>query len=122
MFLNNEFVNKKISLLDFKGFLYSKELVLVLLIKKEGEEYSVFISIDCKADASSKKIREKLTVMLNALTLFSSHLVSDELEFGDFWNQVNIKKETCFIKVSRENFILTLQAEELLKEHPHRHN
>lgn len=112
--------NKDNCFFDVHGLLFDEEVVVIISYIHHNDHarapISLFISHDIEGDI------KKMTKTLDTLVDFSG-LVFDDIfstkdwnEFVPNWTENKYKNSNYHYKITRENFSLTLQAEEILKD------
>lgn len=104
---------------DVIGKVFEKETIVIVSYLDKGD-YSVapitlFIAFDNEND--SKKLKKTLdsTVALTSLIFDDIFSKEDWNEYVHNWTENDVDNQKLFYKITRENFSLTLQAEEILK-------
>lgn len=102
---------------DVYGYVYKNELLLIVSLLDEKTISKIPISIFLSSDISEKSDNKKiLNIMVDlAGTFFDSYFnLKDENLYNTIWQEKTIKNEIIFIKVTRENVALTIEANKIL--------
>jgi len=108
------------SFFDVHGLLFDEEVVVIISYVHHNDHLkapiSIFISHDITGDikAMSKTLDD--LVDLSGLMFDDIFSKDDWNEFVPNWTENKFKTSNYHYKITRENFSLTLQAEEILKD------
>jgi hypothetical protein len=79
---------------------------------------SIFLSCDLEPSLETKKLKEIQATFVDLFGLFFDEIFSqpDWSEWEPMWQEVHYEGATFFHKITRENILLTLEADRLLRE------
>lgn len=79
---------------------------------------SIFLSCDLEPGLETKKLKEIQATFVDLFGLFFDEIFSqpDWSEWEPMWQEVQYEGATFFHKITRENILLTLEADRLLRE------
>lgn len=105
------------------GKIFSDEILLIVTLTHDSEQLSpvsLFLSKELKSDwtNSPQKIKKIIDMMAEMAGIFFEEMLSTK-NWNDYnlqWYEEKYKNETYFVKTTRENIELTLNANDLLGE------
>ena len=107
--------------LDFKifGRLYKSELLVIASLVDPNNETSLptsyFVSMDLDEGQDHTKLLNTLVDSIGAF--YDQYFAYDEwMDYQDMWKDEKFKDLDIFVKVTRENVELTIQADQLLNQ------
>ncbi len=107
---------------DVYGQIFPEELLLVVSYVSETDPnlapITLFLSCEPEHLATKEKVKETQNSFIELAGLFFDEIFADA-DWDNFepnWQEVTHKHQNYFYKLSRENIILTLKANELLGE------
>jgi len=110
---------QKNSKIEVFGRLYKEELLIGFTLKNQEESaqipYGLLLSFDLDDPKQVTQIR-KDSLDIGAQFIDQSFM-SEEKEYFPIWQQEIYKKRTFHYRITREDFSLTIQADELLAKH-----
>lgn len=101
------------------GHTFPDEVVLIISFLDEKSLGSIPITLILSADLDKEnKSEELLEVLVEFIGIFFDQIFSQDEwdEYSSIWEMEEIKEFKIHYIISRENILLTLKAEELLKE------
>lgn len=107
---------------DVFGQVFKEELVVAACLSNlenpTESAISVFLSCDQEDMSDPKKLKETQAAFVDLFGLFFDEIFSqsDWSEWEPMWQEVKFKEHSFFHKITRENVLLTLEADRLLKE------
>ena len=106
------------------GEIYTDELAvafsLVYKHNKLGKAITLFTSTDINSESNPKEILDHI---LDSSSEFFDLILNDDLNnnneeiYQSLWSQTKFEKDNFFYKISRENLITTMKANEFLKKY-----
>lgn len=106
---------------DVFGQIYPEELLVVISYLSDTDPsitpITLFLSCETAQMDTEEKVKATQQNFIDLSGLFFDEILKkdeDVVEFEPNWQEVTHNKETYFYKITRENIILTLKANELL--------
>ncbi|HXH32379.1 MAG TPA: hypothetical protein VNJ01_16380 [Bacteriovoracaceae bacterium] len=107
---------------DVYGRVYPQEFLVVVSFLSETDPnllpVTLFLSCDEDQLKTKDKVKETQNNYIELIGLFFDEIFADPEwdQFEPNWQEVSHKHQNYFFKISRENIILTIKADELLGE------
>jgi len=101
------------------GHTFPNEVVLIVSFLDEGSLSSIPITLVLSADVDEKTKSDKLLeVLVEFVGIFFDQVFSieDWDDYNSNWEMEIVKKYEIHYLISRENILLTMKADEILKE------
>lgn len=111
--------NKDNAFFDVLGKVFKEETIIIVsyLDKEDYSKSPICVAISLDNIQDTKKFKNTLdsTVKLSSLIYDDIFATEDWSEYVHNWTENEIDQNALYYKITRENFSLTLQAEEILK-------
>ncbi len=105
---------------DIYGQLFSDEMLVIasFLHEKDQEKLPITCFLSCDKDqiGTPKMVRDTQGDFLDLFGLFFDEIFAEDdwNQYEPLWQEVQYKTTTYFYKITRENIVLTLEANQLL--------
>lgn len=99
------------------GFTYPDEVVMAISFMDERDMNALPVTLVVSADLKEgQKAKELLNTLIDSVgVFFDSHFSGEGSDYNTNWSNETFKNIEIFYQVSRENILLTLKANQLLK-------
>jgi hypothetical protein len=119
--LSNVYLQKKeLSSKDFKvlGLIYPDELTLVVSLYNKDILHETPTTFIASSDLNDRDPKKLMSSLVNSIGIFFDNVFSktDWSDYSPNWQIAQLKDVEFYYKISRENVMLTLEAEEILNK------
>jgi len=100
------------------GYTYPDEVVMAISFMDDADLAAIPVTLVVSADLKEgQKAKKLLDTLIDSVGVFFDHYFhnAEESEYNTNWTSETFKNVEIFYQVSRENILLTLKANELLK-------
>lgn len=98
------------------GFTYPDEVVLGISFMDDKDMIAIPVTLVLSADLEEgQKPKKLLDTLIDSVGVFFDHHFQNEADYNTKWTSETFKNVEIHYQVSRENILLTIKANELLK-------